>query len=499
MAGAFSSAFSSSFDIGGGTKLYFPSTGSAAIARTPSADWEDTTTVFSVARPLKTTPSGTAMTTLSIAADLSGALVEDVLFYQGISLPLNGDQTISAQTIRLAVRGDEFLITDDLFLAVGARVVSNDGTAVRGTLFAVTLDNTELATSLTDRYFTVTSSSVSALSGDRIVVEFGVHGGVLTTHVSDLRVGDAAASDLPFDDATTTDLNPYIQFSQTLLFSGEGGGMSGASGMAFGAGASTLSGAGALVGTQALAFGAGVTALAGAGALAASGAMTFGEGGTTLLGAGALAGTAAAVFGEGVTTLQATGSIAGTATILVTATGSLLGTGVLAGTGAMSFGAGSATLAGAGVLSGQATLVFSEGGALDLPSGQMEGTDATLFTPTGAVLGTGALAGLAVLMFSGAGVVVSPGVLAGAAAMTFTAAGVLASDTMAGLSATAFVDSGALLATGAMAGLAAMTFTDVASIASGAVGPGNIYHGRAHVRGVHVGAAFVSGVQIGTN
>lgn len=209
--------------FGRGTRLWFPSTGTAAVSPAFDVGWEDTASASPARRPLQTTASGTAMTTVSFTD--ASEVDRDILMYQGVSLPLDGAQTIDAQSIRVAIRARETLDDNQCFMTWLVKVFSNDGTALRGTIVAIGRDDTELdAITLTSRYLSASGGSVAALDGDRIVVELGVGGDpIIGTegHSSSIRVGDVAASELPYDDSMTTDLNPFIQFAQTLLFGSE--------------------------------------------------------------------------------------------------------------------------------------------------------------------------------------------------------------------------------------------------------------------------------------
>lgn len=198
------------------TRLYLPSSGAAAVSPAFDAGWEDVASASPARRPLKAVPSATAMTTVSFT-DLD-ATDRDVLMYQGVSLPLSGAQTIVAQNVQLAVLGSEVLLSGDEFIAWTVKVFSKDGGTLRGTLVSMGRDDVELATALTCRNVAGAGGAVSALDGDRIVLEVGVGGDPLVAHDSSIRVGDAAASDLPYDDVTTTDSNPFVQFSQALVF-----------------------------------------------------------------------------------------------------------------------------------------------------------------------------------------------------------------------------------------------------------------------------------------
>lgn len=203
-----------------GTRFYLPSTGAAAVSPAYRPGWEDTTSMPPSRRVMPTAPSATAMTTLSFAD--ADATDRDCLIGQWVSTPLDGGQVITNQDLRLVIRANETTANQDLFLTWAVYVVSNDGSTVRGVLVDVVRDNTELATTtLTNRYANLSVGQVEALDSDRIVVEIGVGGLPATDHDSGIRVGDAATSDLPYDDADTNDFNPYVQFAQTLFLRSE--------------------------------------------------------------------------------------------------------------------------------------------------------------------------------------------------------------------------------------------------------------------------------------
>lgn len=203
------------------TRWYFPSTGDAAISPAVDAAWEveggGTGTAFA-RNKLVTTKIASAMTTLTI--NDSNTDDQDIVMRQYVSDPIAA-QTIAAQAIELQMRVSETSASNNMFLTLGIRVVSNDGTSVRGTILAVTRDNTEAATSLTNRRLTATSTEVIAQGGDRLVVEIGMGGNPLLAtdqHDSSLRIGDADAADLPEDDTDTTDKNPWLEFPNNISF-----------------------------------------------------------------------------------------------------------------------------------------------------------------------------------------------------------------------------------------------------------------------------------------
>jgi hypothetical protein len=216
------------------TRLYFSSqNNSAPISRALDTNWDDQVQ-WIASRALRPTANfypakpGDALT---VTKD-TGANT-DVIAGQFTSDPLDGDQTISG-TVSIVLRTNESVATADAFLQLVIRVVDERGGTVRGTLFAgqtqtsvVSTDdanNQEFATTQTTRIATVTLSSVAALDTDRLVIEVGARGvasgtGWTFAH----RFGrDEGVADFALDAGLTTDLNPWIEFSQNLVFMDQG-------------------------------------------------------------------------------------------------------------------------------------------------------------------------------------------------------------------------------------------------------------------------------------
>lgn len=198
------------------TRFYLPSTGAAAVSPAFSAGWENS----SIASRLRcvTTKIASAMTTVSFTD--SDATNQDILFRQYVSDPI-AQQVISSQTIEIQMRVKERDTSCNLFLAWNIKVVSNDGSVVRGTITNMERDATEAsAVALVNRRETSTSTEVTAHSGDRIVIEVGMGGdpGAGSDHDSDMSVGDDSATDLAEDDTDTDADNPWVEFPNTLTF-----------------------------------------------------------------------------------------------------------------------------------------------------------------------------------------------------------------------------------------------------------------------------------------
>ena len=199
------------------TRFYLPSSGSAAISPAYAGDWEST--AIAARLPMATTKAGSAMTDVSVSGD-TNLSNQDHLFRQYVSAPI-GAQTLGAQAIRFQIRASETAGGNNLFTALTIRVFAPDATTVRGTVLALTVDDTEVSNgSLINRALTATSSSVTAQDGDYLVAEIGLSGDPLSGgHNGSMRIGDAAASDLAQDDSSTSDNNPWIEFANTITFS----------------------------------------------------------------------------------------------------------------------------------------------------------------------------------------------------------------------------------------------------------------------------------------
>jgi len=195
------------------TRIYLPSSGAAAVSPAFSANWDDTADATRL-RSVFDTPSGTTMTTTAYRDNSNKN--ENHLIHQWVSDSISA-QTISAQTIKFQMRSEENSnANNNQFNTIGIRVVSSDGATVRGTILAITRDDVEMASggTLTNRQFSATSSSVTAQANDRIVIEIGTGGdpSAGNNHNVDIRIGDNGGSDLPENDTSTSDLNPWVEF-----------------------------------------------------------------------------------------------------------------------------------------------------------------------------------------------------------------------------------------------------------------------------------------------
>jgi hypothetical protein len=185
--------------------------------------------------PLVTTPTNTAVTT-RFTDKAATSEPYDSLAGQWVSDALPAGAV--AGTFTLVTGATESTGSRDAFLQCVIRVVSSDGSTVRGTLYAGQAQTVESATSTASNYeftlfsfkvrvLTASLSSVTAQAGDRVVVEYGSRACNANTYNNSVQVliGDGTSvSDLPATvdaNGSTTDGRPWIEFSQDL-FSGGG-------------------------------------------------------------------------------------------------------------------------------------------------------------------------------------------------------------------------------------------------------------------------------------
>jgi hypothetical protein len=172
------------------------------------------------------------------------------------------------------------------------KVVSNDGQTLRGTLLTLGSHGNQnlYVTPPTDPQNRLIADGdaltpVAVQLGDRLVLELGTEPSdepLLSDFVC-MYVGDSHAGDLALDETSTADLDPWIQFSNDILFSGQ-----------------EVTAAAVLTGTATLAPAASATR---AGSAALTGTATLSVAGSAV--------RAASASLIGVATLTASGTIAG--------------------------------------------------------------------------------------------------------------------------------------------------------------------------------------------
>lgn len=207
------------------TRLYYNSGGTAPISPTVHSGWTDTDSSF-----FRSTASATKQSSPYVNK------INSVSTWRSPTLQVIGQfiyGPIGAQTITGNVKGQMYCSESnadtDAMRAIVARVVSADGTVVRGVLYsglpgvlaseyaAGSQDSSEI-----NRNFPASSalSSVDAQNGDYIVIEIGDAGFKGSSSARFMRhiILDDQATDAPEDetDSNRSTMNPWIEFSNTI-------------------------------------------------------------------------------------------------------------------------------------------------------------------------------------------------------------------------------------------------------------------------------------------
>jgi len=217
--------------VGGGgtpTTLYFPASTAAAITPTQDAAWDDTGQF--VRRKLADTKGSSSIaagTTINITEDTGNQALDR----QYISTRMNADAvfTSGVTTITSVLMMREFANTNDVNQCIlGVRILSEDGSTVRATLFTVSNHGTtgEFINNATHRNkicanAATIGASYTTVLGDRIVVEVGYQTDGLETMPQAATKWGENASDCAVNDTGTTDCAGFITFSNTITFAGE--------------------------------------------------------------------------------------------------------------------------------------------------------------------------------------------------------------------------------------------------------------------------------------
>lgn len=199
------------------TRFYFSTTAST-VSPAFDAGWEQTGQAVRRQLLRKTQLSSTAALTNSTAVTVPITTTQDILCAQFASAPLP-PMRVMAGTVSAIVRALESAATANVTLAVVVKAHPADGGASLGTLYSTFTIDTEFGTTAATRI--VNAGTVTALTIGtpwRLVVEVGGHAAAPTAATTyTMRFGTAGASDFALTSGLTTDLNPWVEFSQDLL------------------------------------------------------------------------------------------------------------------------------------------------------------------------------------------------------------------------------------------------------------------------------------------
>lgn len=207
------------------TRFYLPRILTAPATVTPHALWDQADAV--TVRGTSVTPQNTSAGSAAIV-NRTTTPPTDVLMAQYVSLEtLPQAKTISG-TFSAAVLARGATAAARQSLQITIRVVSGDGTTVRGTLYGGYLgtDATPsgiFSTATVSRMYPVTAlTPVAAQAGDRIVFELGYHSdsaaSATDTGGATFRLGDALADvDATAANQGTAGFKGWLEFSDNLL------------------------------------------------------------------------------------------------------------------------------------------------------------------------------------------------------------------------------------------------------------------------------------------
>lgn len=202
------------------TKLYLNMGVACPIANTLNANWNVTGgNAYLMMKPVKDLSTVASFTSNNTGA----AAVRKLIIRTFTTEPLAAQTIASGSTISGQIRGNMSSVTSRSGQGwIYMRVLNQDGT-VNAEIGNVS--TTSYTTTLTNRTYSFTlASNVVLTAGMRITFEIGwnYQTGTNTATNSTNSYGSSAASDLAVDNTTTTANNPWVQFSQTLIFQRQG-------------------------------------------------------------------------------------------------------------------------------------------------------------------------------------------------------------------------------------------------------------------------------------
>ena len=333
-------------------------------------------------RNLPTTDS-TTLSTATQTPDAADHLVAGDTFHsQFVSAPLAAQTFTSGDAFKYAVQATEANAGNNLFVQVWMGIYTNDGATLQATIRSKVIDDLEIATGgVASRFQSSTlSGTYTCAANERLVIEFSVSGtptaaGSVQGHNASIRWGGGGAGGdiLESDGQTGTTLNPWLEFTTTVVFPTTASG----DGASAGVGASSVVGA-ATAASPASAAGLAASVVVGLAIVAAVCSAT-GLASDSVVGAST---SAATYSGSGVATDSTIG--ASTAASTSTAAGVASETVVGASTAASpSTAAGVATVDGVGSTVGGVTEGTAAAAGAATVTGVGESTWASTSTATG--------------------------------------------------------------------------------------------------------------------
>ena len=205
------------------TRLYLPASGTPPLdTLAVDTNWELTNGL--VRLPCFITKQDTALATTQMTWPATATqqwcwwqFQSDVLKYAYDWLTTDTVSMVIGKCAETSNKGDSHL-------AYVVRVVSGDGTTIRGVIGLYHATSTEfpLIASAATRIHNARTAGATAFAsqaGDRIIVEVGLHGFTPASELIQMRIGDPSAiDDFALTAGLTTDLCPWVELSRDVQF-----------------------------------------------------------------------------------------------------------------------------------------------------------------------------------------------------------------------------------------------------------------------------------------
>jgi hypothetical protein len=205
------------------TRFYLPASGTPPLAALAvNANWELTNSL--VRLPCYKGKKNTALAT--DARTWPATTTQQWCWWQYQSLELlEAYSWTTADTVSMVIGkcGEPSALTADTHLAYVIRVVSNDGSVIRGVIglyHATSTEFPDVASAATRIHSARTggATNFSSQIGDRIIIEIGLHGVTPAAVSVQMRKGDpTAVSDFALTAGLTTDLDSWVELSRTVV------------------------------------------------------------------------------------------------------------------------------------------------------------------------------------------------------------------------------------------------------------------------------------------
>lgn len=199
------------------TRFYFEQTTAAPVSPAFDAGWEQTGQALRRAMRFKNT--------ISVLASVGGTgftvpitTTQDILAYQFVSEPLLAQKIDASCLFSFVTSGSVGLAAGNCTLALVAKVVSNDGGTIRGTLFSTFSVDSVFGTTTATRIQSQTAvTPITIFTGDRIVLELGAHAAAPTSATTFSFVIGYTNTEYALTSGVGGNASSWCEFSQDVF------------------------------------------------------------------------------------------------------------------------------------------------------------------------------------------------------------------------------------------------------------------------------------------